>query len=100
MFYRSLPVGIGVNVCKVVVVFAAVLFQNASGNDRLAVDSVHTGHIESHRVEGSEHADVRDNRDIVLRVAVTVWRYVCDKADMEAGTVFDDCIRIFCDLAV
>lgn len=73
VFYCGFPVGIRVNVCKVVVVPAAVLFQNASCNNRLAVDGVHTGHIEGHRIEGGEHADIGNNRDIVLGVAVTVW---------------------------
>ena len=55
--------------------------------------------IQRHRIEGRQHADIRQDRRIVLTVAVTVRGYIHDQADMEAGASAADRVGVFRDPA-
>ena len=46
-------------------------------------------------IKRSEHSDIRKDRSIVLAVAVTVGRYIRNKADVERRSSADYCSRIF-----
>lgn len=60
---------------KMVVVRGVLLpvVEHAALHDRLAVDRVCAGKVECNWVEGGEHPNVRNERDVVFRVAIAVW---------------------------
>ena len=100
MFNGGFPVRVGMGVFKMVMVMAAVLFQYASCHNRLAVHGICTGYIQSNRVKGSKHAHIRNNGDIVFRMAVAVRGYIHDQADVEIRPVSKNCLGVFCYFAV
>ena len=62
--------------------------QLAVCNDRLTVYCIRAGAVQSHRIKGSKHSHIRNDRDIVFCMAVAVGRHVNDQADMEMRPVF------------
>ena len=74
--------------------------QLASADHGLAVDRVRAGHIQGNRIEGSEHAHIRNDGDVVLRMAVAVRGYVDNQADVEAWPSGNHRLAVFRDLAV
>jgi len=72
MFNGGFPVGVGMGIFEMIVMMAAMLFQNAPCHDRLAVYGISTGHIQGYRVKGGKHTHIRNDRDIVLRMTVAV----------------------------
>lgn len=75
MFHTGFPVGI--RVCDVEMIpflpMAFVFMEHAPGNNGLAVAGIGAGNVYRYRVKGCKHAYIRDNWDIVFRMAVTVW---------------------------
>lgn len=69
----------------VTVVLVLQIGDGAVWKNRLTVDSLGAGQIQRDGVGGCEHADVRDNGDVVFRVAVAVRRDVADNVDAVAG---------------
>ena len=61
---------------------------------------IYAGLVKGKRVEGREHADVWQDRDIVFTVAVTVWRNIHDQGNMEVRSAIYDSLGIFCHAAV
>ncbi len=55
-----------------------MLAQLAVGEGRCLFTEIHAGLIQCHRIKGSQHADVRQDRGVVLAVAVTVRGNVRD----------------------
>ena len=101
----SFPLDVGVRVLEVVVVAVParggkVLAQLAVGQRSGVQAGVGTSLVEGHRVEGGEHADVRQDGRVVLAVAVAVGADVLHKADVEGGTVMADGGGILGHLAV
>lgn len=98
------PVGHREGVGKVVVMAVAVggqfISQLASGLNRHGVAGIGTGDVYRYRVEGSEHSHIRDNGQVVFRVAVTIGGNVHDDVDVELGTSLNNRFGILCNLAV
>ena len=88
MVEAALPVGCGAGIGKVVVMAVVLLCQDASSHNRLAVNSVHTGHIQGYWVERCKHTNVWNDRHVIFRMAIAVRRNVNDQADMEVWTIF------------
>ena len=60
---------------------------------------IHAGLIESYRIEGGEHSDVRKDRGIIFTVAVAVRGDVRDETDVEGRSSAHDGSGIFGHLA-
>lgn len=80
--------------------FGQVIRQLAVGHRRCFHAGIGTGLVEGDRVEGSEHADVRQDGRIVFSMAVAVRRNVHDQIDVEARAVLADGLGVFRHLAV
>ena len=100
MVKLKLPVCFGRNIHEVVVVMIAMFRKDAVCKRFLAVHRIRTRLIQSNRVERSEHSDIRDNRSIIFRVAVTVRGDIHHKTDMELRTAVDNRERVFRHLLV
>ena len=96
MLEAARPVGDRCYVVEMIVlfgfvrIFLDVLIEDAARNDRGLVHEVGTGTVECYRVKGGGDADVRDERDVVFKMAVAVRRNVGDDGDMEARAAIDD----------
>ena len=77
-----------------------VLAQLAVGQRSGVQAGVSASLVEGHRVEGGEHADVRQDGRVVLAVAVAVGADVLHKADVEGGAVMADGGSVLGHLAV
>ena len=100
MVKLKFPVRFGRDILEMVVVMIAVFRKDAVRKRFLAVHRIRTRLIQSNRVERSEHSDIRDNRSIIFRVAVTVWGDIHHKTDMELRTAVDNRERVFRHLLV
>ena len=105
MLQRFFPVNVGIAVHEMIVVMLPVRFRQvvaelAVGHWRHFLAGIHAGLIQGYRVKGSEHADVGQNRRIVVAVTVAVGRNIHGQIDVEAGTVLGNCPGILCHLAV
>ena len=99
------PVGDGGGVDEVVAAAAEagslqVVVQLAAGDGRHVVAGVGAGLVQGHRVEGSEHAHIRDDGQVVLAVAVTVGGNVDHQIDVEVGPVLHHRLGILGNAAV
>ena len=98
---QILPVCIVVRGVEAVAVMLVLqIGDGAVWKNRLTVDRLGAGQIQRDGVGGCEHADVRDNGDVVFRVAVAVRRDVADDVDAVAGTTVQHGLGVFGDLAV
>ena len=88
MVDAAFPVGFRMSIGKMVVVAVVLFCQDASSHNRLAVNSVHTGHIQGYWVKRCKHTNVWNDRYVIFRMAVAVRRNVNDQADMEVWTIF------------
>ena len=61
---------------------------------------IYAGLVKGKRVEGREHADIWQDRDIVFTMAVTVWRNIHNQGNMEVRSAIYDSFGIFCHAAV
>ncbi len=67
--------------------------------DRLCFEAeVGAGLIESDRIKGREHADIRQDRRVIFTMAVTVRRNILDQGHMEGRAVSDDSGGVLGDL--
>lgn len=80
--------------------FGQVIRQLAVGHGSGFHAGIGAGLVECDRVEGSEHADVRQDGRIVFSMAVAVRRNVHDQVDVEARAVLADGLGVFRHLAV
>ena len=95
----------GIAVHEVVMVMLPVRFRQivaelAVGHGRRLLAGIHAGLVQSHRVKGREHADVGQNRCVVIAMTVAVGGNIHGQIDMEAGTVLAHGLGVFCHLAV
>ena len=72
---------------KLVVMAVVLLCQDASSHNRLAVNSVHTGHIQGYWVEYANIPMFGTIGTSFSIMAVAVRRNVNDQADMEVWTI-------------
>ena len=100
MLDLSPPGGVGEVGSQVVQLGAVCLCQLGIGHHGLGIDSVSTGQIQRHGVEGSEHAHIGDDGHIVLLMAVTVGAYVPNQADVEMRTAIHNGLGVLGDLVV
>ena len=105
MLEAGLPVGVGVHQVELVAVLEMTLVrllrQAVVGlEDGGLVDQVGAGLIEGDGIERGEHAQVGDDRGVVVVPAVALRRDVHDEADVEVRLVFQDSLGIFGDLVV
>ena len=63
----------------------ATFGEQTSRHRWLLIHRIRTGLVQSHRVEGSKHPNVRYNGNVILPMAITVGRYIDDQADVEMG---------------
>ena len=61
---------------------------------------IHAGLIQRQRIKRGKHADVGQNRGVILPVAVAVRGYIHDQRHMEARTPIDDGLGVFRHAAV
>ena len=87
MIDTALPVGIRVSIGEVIVVAVILFRKKASCHNRLAIYGIYTGHIQGNRIKGGKHADIGNNRSVVLSMAVAVGGYIYHQADMEAWAI-------------
>ena len=73
--------------------------QTASLADGHFVAEVDAGLIQGNRIKGGQHADIRDDGNVILGMAVTEGRDVADQRDMERRAVLHHRIGILRDLA-
>lgn len=66
----------------------------------LSVAGVHTCLVKSHWIEACEHSDIRQDRHVILSVAVTVRRNVDHQIDVEVRASVYDRLGVFGDLHV
>ena len=59
------------------------------------VTGINTGLVERHRIKGSEHSDIGNDRHVVYAVAVAHGRNIHDEADMEGRAVLHNGFGIF-----
>jgi len=81
----QMPVHPGVDVLELVAARAQVL-QGRAGHPGAAVDQVHAGLVQGHRVPGGQDADVPHDGQVVVAVAVAGRGHLGDEAD-EHGPV-------------
>ena len=93
------PAGVAVGVVEDVVSVLALVHPGAL-HARHLVAEVAAGHVERDGVESGEHADVRDDRRVVFRMAVAVRRDVADEADVETRLAVHDGGGVFGHLLV
>ena len=67
MFNETVPVCGGMGGMEMI--FIGIAVNPAPGHCWLRIAQIRTGRIQSHRIKGSQHADIRNDRHIVLRVA-------------------------------
>ena len=96
----GLPLGIGVGVGKVVAVVAEagdlqVACQHTAGERRRFEAGIDARLVERERIERTEHSDVRQDRAIVLAVAVAVGGHVHDQRDVEIRASVHDRLGVF-----
>ena len=60
---------------------------------------INTGLIQSNRIKGCKHSNIRKDWCIIFTVAVTVRRYICYKANMESRSSSNNRCSVFCHLA-
>ena len=88
----------------IVVVAETILMHPDRREDFPAADSercsVHTSPVKSHRIEACEHSDIRQDRHVILSVAVTVRRNVDHQIDVEVRASVYDRLGVFGDLHV
>ena len=72
--------------------------QPASRGNWHLVAQVNTGLVQSNRIKGRKHTDIRYDRNIVFRVAVAVRRDITDQRNMECRPPLYNRIGIFCNL--
>ena len=100
MLQLDLPVRRGRNILEMIMM-ATVAFAEDAGHQRgHLVDGVRAGLVKSHGIERGEHADVRDDRRVVFRMAVAERRDVHDDADMEMRAAFQHGPGVFRHLLV
>ncbi|MPN50181.1 hypothetical protein SDC9_197807 [bioreactor metagenome] len=68
----GLPIGIRVDVLKMVMIWMLNVTQHALRIDRCLIDRVGTGLIQRYRIKGSEHSDIIDDCRIIFAVTVTI----------------------------
>ena len=66
---------------------------------RCLLAQISTDHVQGYRIKGCQHADIGQNRRIILSMAITIGGYIHNKADMEAGTSIKDCLKVLGDFA-
>ena len=80
MFHTGLPIGVWMRHMEMVMPLPMsmllIFMQHASSNHWLAVACVGAGNIQRHWVKGCKHPYIWDNRDIILCMAVAIWRYI------------------------
>ncbi len=80
---------------EVILPFVLFLVDQAAGDDGLFVAELRAGRVQSHRVERSQDADIRDDGGVVLGMAVAEGRDLHDKTDMEMRTVLHYGLGVF-----
>ncbi len=95
----------GVVYHKMIVVVAETILmhpiiEKTSRQRILSVAGVHTCLVKSHRIEACEHSDIRQDRHVILSVAVTVRRNVDHQIDVEVRATVYDRLGVFGDLHV
>ena len=98
MIQSDTPVGVGVVGIKIVIFFSH-LPKAAACDGWCLVHRIHTGSVQRYRVKRGKESDIRDNGDIILAMAITVWGDVDDEIDMETVLVLANRLGIFRYLA-
>ena len=94
------PVGFRADGAEVIVSFVIGFIEQASRCDGLSVDGVGTCDIERNWVEGCEHSDIRDDRQVVIRMTVAERCDIDHETDVEMRTTVENGFRILGDLLV
>ena len=94
------PVGFRADGAEVIVSFVIGFIEQASRCDGLSVDGVGTCDIERNRVEGCEHSDIRDDRQVVIRMTVAERCDIDHETDVEMRTTVEHGFGILGDLLV
>ena len=84
----------------VMVTFLQIMTKHTLLDRSHPVAQIRTRLIQSDRIKRCQHSDIRDDRDIVFRVAVTVRRDITDQRNMEARAILTYRIRILCHLVI
>ena len=105
MVKAGLVFGIRSRIFKMIVmiaeIFAAHPVRELAVRQRITFQAgVHTRLVEGQRIKRCEHADIRQDRRIVLRMAVAVRRHIYYKRNMEIRTSVDHRLGIFRHTAV
>lgn len=99
-----LPTDVGVAVKEVIVVmvpigFCKVVTQLAVADRSCLLAEIGACLIQCHRIEGCQHADVRQNRGIIFTMAVTVRGDIHNQTDVEGGSAIAQGMGIFSHFA-
>lgn len=104
VFQAGPPLRIGVGIPEVIVVMWAVTVQMIAeyriGQWLRPETGICAGLINSHRIEGGKHANIRQHGSVIGPVAVTDRRHILYQADMEVGTAVADRLGILRHLLV
>lgn len=61
---------------------------------------IRTGLIQSQRIKGGKHPDIRQDGGIIFSMAVSVGGDIHDQRNVEMGTSVHNCLGVFSHLAV
>ncbi len=105
VFQAGLPFRFRCGILEVVVVIYKSFMSHVIG--QLAVwqrgcrkAGIRASLVKRQRVEGGKHSDIWKDWRIIFAVAVTVWRYIYDKRNVEVWTSVDNGFGVFCHTAV
>ena len=94
MFNGILPTGSFMGVMKnIACIFLSL--KVTVGYTRSSIAKIHCRLIDCHRIEGSKHTDIRQDRSIIIPVTITIRRDIVQYADMEVGSAGKDGGSIF-----
>ena len=74
--------------------------QLAFCNHRLTVHRICTGPVQRHRIKGGKHPHIRNDRNIIFRMTVTIRRHVNDKTHMKMRPVLQYRQAVFCNFLI
>ena len=105
MLQAGLPLGFRRRIGEVVVMpveagICQVVAELASRQGRGGQTGIHAGLIQGQGIKGSKHADIGQNRSVILPVTVTVRRHIHHQGNMEVGPSVHHCLGVLCHLAV
>lgn len=75
--------------------FMHTVIKETSRHWFLGVARIHAGLIECHRIKTCKHPDIREDRNVIFSVTVTVRRDVDDKIDVEVRAAVQNCFGVF-----